>query len=189
MTSHDQTELARILFEEIGDALFLLDPETDQLIDVNAVALRLTGFSRTEILQYPAMHLFRIDSSSGGFQRLRSAFHKTMVFHGQDGFMLRTKAEGGWIPVNLTVSRLHVSPRPLGLMIVRDDRERRAALAEVRRVEAELRTVLTNSPAALWSAERIAGPDVQLGWHFRYVSPLLAKIAGRPAEYFDSPLR
>ncbi len=189
MTSHDQTELARALFEEIGDALFLLDPDTDRLVDVNPVALRLTGFSRAEILQFPALHLFRLDATGGGLQRLRGAFHKTMVFHGQDGFLLRTKEDGGWIPVNLTVSRLHVAPRPLGLIIVRDDRDRRTALAQARRVEAELRTVLTNSPAALWSAERTPGPDFQLGWHFRFVSPLLAKIAGRQPEFFDSPLR
>ena len=39
-------ELARVLFEESGDALFLLDPELDQILEVNPVALRLTGFHR-----------------------------------------------------------------------------------------------------------------------------------------------
>lgn len=188
MTPHDQTELARALFEEIGDALFLLDPESDQLLDVNPFALRLTGFTRAELLQFPATYLFRVDAT-GSLQRLRGAFNKTVVFHGQDGFLLRTKEESGWVPVSLTVSRLHVEPKPLGLIIARDDRERRAALAQARRVEAELRTVLTNSPAALWSAERGTGPDVLTGWHFRYVSGLLARIAGRPAEFLDHPMK
>src|SRR5919109_825079 len=65
---------------------------------------------------------------SGGLQRLRGAFAKTMVFHNQDGYLLRTKEDGVWVHVNLTVSRLHVPPRPLGLIIARDDRERRNAL-------------------------------------------------------------
>ena len=46
MKSQDQAELARALFEESGDAMFLLEPETDQLVDVNSVAVRLTGFTQ-----------------------------------------------------------------------------------------------------------------------------------------------
>ncbi|MFO0824746.1 MAG: PAS domain S-box protein [Gemmataceae bacterium] len=187
MTIYNQSELAEALLQEIGDALFLLDPETDRLIEVNPVVLRLTGYPRSELLQLPATHLFRYEAA-GGVQRLRSAFTKTMVFHGQDGFLLRTK-EDSWIPVNLTVSRLHINPAPLGLIIARDDRERRQAFAQARRVESELRQVLTNSPAALWSAERSSGPDVMAGWQFRYVSPLLARLAGRPADFFDHPFK
>ena len=188
MTPQDQAELARALFEEIGDALFLLDPDTDRLLEVNPTALRLTGFTRAELLHYAATNLFRFEAA-GGTQRLQGAFTKTVVFHNQDGFLLRTREENGWVPVNLTVSRLHVRPKPLGLIIARDDRERRTALAQARRVERELRQVLASSPAALWSAERAPGPDVLAGWHFRYVSPLLGRIAGRPPEFLDEPLR
>src|SRR5262245_51276273 len=99
MVSHDQSELAQALFEESGDALFLLDPDTDQLLDVNPVALRLTGFPRSELLQLPAASLFRFEAT-GGLQRLRGAFTKTIVFHGQDGFLLRTMSDA-WVPVNL----------------------------------------------------------------------------------------
>ena len=183
-----QSELGRALFEESGDALLLLDPETDRLIEVNPVALRLTGYARDEILPLPASYLFRFEAA-GGSQRLRAALQKTMVFHSQDGFLLRGKADGAWVPVNLTVSRLHGFPSPLALIIARDDRDRRAAFTQVQRVEAELRTVLASSPAALWSAERPTGPDVTAGWQFRYVSPLMARIAGRPAEFFDHPFR
>ena len=187
MTAYDQAELAQALLSEIGDALFLLDPDTDRLLEVNPVVLRLTGFSRAEVLQFSVTYLFRFEAA-GGTQRLKGAFTKTVVFHGQDGFLLRTKGDT-WLPVSLTVSRLHLAPKPLGLIIARDDRERRSALAQARRVEAELRTVLSSSPAALWSAERAAGPDVFSGWLFRYVSPLLARIAGRPTEFFDHPFK
>ena len=188
MTAIDQSELGRALFEEIGDALFLLEPDTDRLVEANPVALRLTGFARDEILKLPASYLFRYESP-GGAQRLLAAIQKTMVFHSQDGFLLRGKADGAWVPVNITVSRLHGFAAPLALIIARDDRDRRAAFAQVRRVEGELRKVLSSSPAALWSAERAAGPDVAAGWQFRFVSPLLARLAGRPAEFFDHPFR
>lgn len=188
MIVDDAIGLARALFDEIGDALFLLDPETDMLLDVNPVGLRMTGFTRAEILQLEATYLFRFEAT-GGLQRLHAAFNKTVVFHSQDGFLLRTKENGVWIPVNLTVSRLHLPPKPLGIIIARDDRDRRAALNQTRRAEAELRKVLTSSPAALWSAERVPGPDVFAGWQFRYVSPLLSQIAGRTTEFLDQPLK
>ena len=188
MNPREQSGFAQALFEESGDALFLLDPETDRLLDVNPVALRMTGFSRSEVVQFSATNMFRLELS-GGMQKLRGAFGKTVVFHGQDGYLLRAKIDTAWIPVSITVSRLHVSPKPLGLIVARDDRERRAALAQARRVEAELRTVLASAPAALWSAERIPGPDVQSGWQFRYVSPNLAVLAERPPEFLDHPFR
>jgi two-component system, cell cycle sensor histidine kinase and response regulator CckA len=187
MIAYDQAELAQALFSESGDALFLLDPETDQLVEVNPVAQRMTGYSRSELLGLSASYMFRFEAP-GGMQRLKGAFTKTMAFHGQDGFLLRTK-DDAWVPVSLTVSRLHLAPKTLGLIVARDDRERRAALAQARRVEAELRAVLGTSPAALWSAERAAGPDVFAGWQFRYVAPLLARIAGRAPDYFDHPFK
>ena len=50
MIAYDQADLARAIFSEIGDALFLLDPDTDRLLEANPVALRMTGFTRDELL-------------------------------------------------------------------------------------------------------------------------------------------
>src|SRR5262245_51168370 len=99
--------LAEALFEEAGDALFLFDPDTDQLLDVNPMAERLTGFPRQELMRLTATNLFRF-GGRGGQQRLRQAAGQTGIFHSQEGFFLRAKSDGGWIPVNLTISRLHV---------------------------------------------------------------------------------
>ncbi|MBX9581084.1 MAG: PAS domain-containing protein, partial [Gemmataceae bacterium] len=183
MLAHDPADLAQALFEEIGDALFLIDPDADRLVEVNPTALRLTGFGRDELFAFPASHLFRMEG--GGRDGLRRAVAKTAVFHAQDGYLLRAKGEPGWVPVGLTVSRLHVAPKPLGLITARDDRARRAALEKARRMEAELRAVLAASPAALWSAEP-AGPAL---WQFRYVAPHLAALAGRPDPFPDHPFR
>jgi PAS domain S-box-containing protein len=184
MIAHDPADLAQALFEEIGDALFLIDPDADRLVDVNPTALRLTGFGRDELFAFPASHLFRMEAGRGR-DEVRRAVAQTAVFHAQDGYLLRAKGEPGWVPVGLTVSRLHVAPKPLGLITARDDRARRAALAQARRMEAELRAVLAASPAALWSAEP-AGPAV---WQFRYVAPHLAALAGRPDGFPDHPFR
>src|SRR5262249_39720807 len=144
-------ELARALFEEAGDALFLFDPDTDQLLDVNRPAEQLSGFARDELLSYPATYLFRFGGGGkGGKGRLRPAASKTQVFHSQEGFLLRTREDGVWVPVNLTVARLHVHPKTLALITARDVRERHEAHARLQKVEGELRRVLASVSDCLW---------------------------------------
>ena len=52
-------ELAGTLFEEAGDALFLFDPQSEQLRDVNPMAQRLSGFTRRELLEMTVTRLIR----------------------------------------------------------------------------------------------------------------------------------
>src|SRR5690242_954525 len=130
MTSYNVAELAQTLFEEAGDALFLFDPESEQLLDVNPMAQRLTGYPRHDLLQMPVLYLFRSEAQ-GGLQRLRAAFRKTGLFHSEEGFLLRHRNEGVWVPVNLTLTRLHAEPRTLGLITARDVSERHRAEREL----------------------------------------------------------
>ncbi len=171
--------LAHALFEEAGDALFLFDPDSEQLLDVNRTAERLTGLGRPELLALPATYLFRF-GGRGGKERLRHASQNTGVFHSQEGYFLRTRQDGVWIPVNLTVTRLHVQPRTLALITARDVRERHEALARLERAEAELRQVLASVSDCIWSAEI----DADGHWAYRYCSPVVAAITGRPPEIF-----
>ena len=151
MNANDSEGLARALFMEAGDALFLFDPQTDQLLDVNPMAERLTGFPRAELLRLQATYLFRF-GGKGGMQRLRQACHETLVFHAQDGFYLRTRQDGVWVPVNLTVTRLHIQPKTLALITARDVRERHEAQARLQEAEGELRRVMASVSDCLWSA-------------------------------------
>jgi two-component system cell cycle sensor histidine kinase/response regulator CckA len=128
-------ELAITLFEESGDALFLFDPNTETLIDVNPMAERLSGFSCQELLAMEVTYLFR-SPIPGGLKRLRSAFKITGLFHSQEDFVLRHKREGHWIPVNLTVTRLHCRGGTLGLITARDISERQLLEEQVMRLAA-----------------------------------------------------
>jgi PAS domain S-box-containing protein len=179
VTAYRRDELALTLFEESGDALFLFDPATEQLVDTNPMAERLSGFSHAELLQMKATYLFRSEVQ-GGLVRLRHAFLKTGLFHSQEGFLLRHRDEGVWVPVNLTVTRLHARPQPLGLITARDITERREVAARVERAEAELRRVLASVTDCLWSAELDAKGD----WAHCYYSPVVEAILGRPPEAF-----
>ncbi len=172
-------ELSVTLFEEAGDALFLFDPETEEISDVNPMAQRLSGFSRSELLHLQITYLFRSELQ-GGLQRLRHAYKKTGVFHSQEGFLLRHQQEEVWIPVNLTVTRLHGELKTLGLVTARDIREQREMYSQLQRMDAELRRVLSCVSDCLWSAE----VDSSGRMTYRYYSPVVEQITGRPPEHF-----
>jgi PAS domain S-box-containing protein len=184
MATEPITGLGRALFMEAGDGLFLFDPDNDQLLDVNSMAERLTGCARRDLLQKPATYWFRFAGQNGSKDRLRQASSHTGVFHAQDGFVLRTGQDGVWIPVNLTIARLHVKPKVLALLTVRDMRERAHAEKQVQRAEEALRRVLASVSDCLWSAE--ISPAGQ--WAFRYVSPVAEKLTGRPAAQLQKGL-
>ena len=170
--------LGRALFQEAGDALFLFDPDSDRLVAVNPIAERLTGIERNDLLAKPMTYWFRF--AGKGKERLRHAAAHSEIFHSQEGFLLRTREDKVWIPINITIARLHVQPKPLALITARDVREQRDAHAQLQAKEAELRRVLASVSDCLWSAE-IDGVG---RWTYSFMSPVVARIAGRPPETF-----
>lgn len=155
MASKQIKGLAEALFEEAGDALFLFDPDDDTLLNVNSMAERLTGFTRLDLKREPATSWFRF-GGAGKTQSLRDAASKSGVFHSQEGYHLRTM-RGEWIPVNLTISRLHVAPKTLALITARDVREQRQSFNQLkmaeeklRRLNAFLNSIVENVPIMLF---------------------------------------
>jgi PAS domain S-box-containing protein len=179
MSKFNREELVQTLFEESGDALFLFDPDTEQLVDVNPTVQRLSGFTRQELLRMPVTYFFRSEVL-GRLNFLRQAFRKTGVFHSQEDFLLRTNQDGIWIPLNLTITRLHVRPKILGLITARDIREQRETYAQLKRMEAELRRVLASVSDYLWSVDIDATGRVRGS----YTSPVVEKLTGRPPEFY-----
>jgi PAS domain S-box-containing protein len=179
LNTYHGDELSVTLFEECGDALFLFDPDTEQLLDVNPMAQRLSGFGRSELLRLRITYLLRSEIQ-GGLQRLRHAYQKTGVFHSQEGFLLRHHREGLWIPVNLTVTRLHAEPKTLGVVTARDVREQRDIYVQLRNTEQEFRRVLSSVSDAVWSAD----VDRSGKLTYLYFSPVVEQITGRPPEFY-----
>jgi two-component system, sensor histidine kinase and response regulator len=179
MSGFHSSELSRALFEESGDALFLLDPDTDQLLEVNVTAERLTGLSADRLMTQPATYWFRF-RGQGGTRRLRQAASESGVFHSQEGFFLRTSSDGVWIPVNLTVARLHLKSKTLALITARDIRDRHETLTQLQKVEAELGRILASASDCLWSGELNSTGRRS----YRYISPVVEKITGYESAVF-----
>jgi PAS domain S-box-containing protein len=177
---YEQLEgLAQALFEETGDAMFLFDPDSLQLLDANSTAQRLSGFSLRELLHLTVKDLFH-SVGEEGLRDLHQATQKTTVFHSREGYFLHTVKEGVRIPVNLTTARLHLKPKTLGLITARDVRKQHEAHAQLVSVEGELRRVMASVSDCLWSATI----DESGKCMYHFFSPVVEKIAGLPSIFF-----
>ena len=119
-----QFEIARSLFREANDGFFLFDPKTQMVIDLNPAAQRLTGLEKPQACKLSLSDLF-FSSGSGDLDRLALALNRTGFFHSREGYSLR-RASSVPLPVNISVSRIHTEPEPVGLVVVRDISERNA---------------------------------------------------------------
>jgi PAS domain S-box-containing protein len=179
MNHYHMEGLAQALFESSDDALFLLDPDTDQVLDANAAAQRLTGLPLHKLLQVPLATLVQFGGPEG-IGRLRQAAAKTGTFRDQEGYTLCTLRRGVRMPVTVTVSRLHVHPKDLALIAARDARAQQAARARLRQAEEELRQALGAVQDCLWSAEI----DATGRWTYHYFSPAVESLTGQPPHFF-----
>ncbi|RUL87377.1 ATP-binding protein [Tautonia sociabilis] len=123
--SERHEEIARCLFRESNDALFIFDPRDHRVIDANPAALRLTGFERKPLLRMRVWDLFR-GAEPGIVDQLIEAYQISWFYHSREGISLSRKA-GEPIPVNVTVSRIHTRPDPMGLVVARDISDRKQA--------------------------------------------------------------
>jgi two-component system sensor histidine kinase/response regulator len=171
----DVVGLAEALFHESPDALFLLDPETDRLENVNQMALRLSGFSRSELTQLPGTSLFRFQGKGGRAQLLHAA-NKSGIFHSREGYYLRTRTEGVWLPVNVSISRLHLPGKTLALLTARDLSEHRAAEKALRESEERFQGFMDHNPAVAWMKN-------EQGRYVYYNLPFIEYFHIRPEEW------
>lgn len=173
-------EMARSLFREAGDALILFEISTGRVVDANPMTEKLSQIPYDDLLKLTLEELIQPKTEDHAV-KLRHAYQSTVVFHAKEGFQLRTKQAGSWIPVNVTVARLHVSPTmTLGLVTARDLREIHLAHERLKKIEFEMRRVLSSVSDCLWSAQILADG----GWLYRYFSPIVRQITGREAADF-----
>ena len=136
----EPADLARTLFEETADGLFLFDPASMRILDVNPAAARSTGLAREELLQQTIGDLVRFVSSDA-----ESPWPEAM--RAGAGFLLRRQDQPGWNPVKLTITRLAARAKPVSLLRILSNPEPGDAgqpavfsdIAERRQMEENLR--------------------------------------------------
>jgi PAS domain S-box-containing protein len=151
MDAERHQEIARCLFREVNDALLLFDPGDHRVVDVNPTALRLTGFERRQILGLKIWDLFSGDEPDG-VEQLAQAYLRTGLFHSREGYYLRREASPP-IPVNVSVTRIHTRPDPLGLVVARDVSRQRSAEAALRASEQRYRALVESADLLIWTQD------------------------------------
>lgn len=131
-----QGELAVRIFEESNDAFIVFNPQNGQIVEVNATAQRLTDCRRQQLLTRTITEVV-FSSQDDGLSTLLAETSDTGFFQVRDGYHL-LDADQNHVPVSITVSRLHIQPEPLALIIARDMTRRRQLQKEIREVERQL---------------------------------------------------
>ncbi len=146
-TRHE--EIALCLFRESNDALFIFDSKDHSVVDVNPAAMRLTGFDKEAACALRLHDLFA-GAEPGSLGRLVDAYRRTGFYHSREGYYL-SRQSGEPIPVNVSVSRIHTTPEPLGLVVARDITERVRAQEALRESEARYRGLVESAKVIIWS--------------------------------------
>lgn len=134
-------EIFRVLFEKASDAIFLVEDQTQQVVEANESACRLLGYSRDEFLRLKIPDLVppelrhRISGvrkrvSEGGYQR--------------DRRMLLRK-DGTSVPTDHAITRLDVGGRVFYLASCRDLTSQEEAAEELAEAKAFLEHLQENA--------------------------------------------
>ena len=142
----DPAELARCLFEESNDALFLFEPMDMTLLDANPAAQRITNLPRKALLQRTIPEL--LDADERTLSELLSCCQSTQIFDSNEAYWL-TRDSGERLEVNVSVSRLHLKPLPLGLLAVRDVSRQRTVESQLRTSQSQLEDMVQRQAASL----------------------------------------
>ncbi len=138
------------IYTSANEAIFLVDPKHDQIIEVNPMALKMLEYSADEILRTPmsAIHPRETD-------KLR-AFATEVYKKGSavtEALTCTTK-NGLVIPAEISASSLTIDGRPLMLAMVRDISERRRAQVSLQQAHDMLEQRVRERTTELIAAKR-----------------------------------
>lgn len=175
--------LGPALFLHSPDALLLVDPLSERVLDANAEAARLTELGRGDLVGASVRSLVRHEQEWQDWLTSAPAAPA-------DGFLLRAPPPRAWLPVALWLRRLP-GGEPLLLVGARDRTDLLDARRRAARAEAELRRALAGAADALFCCHAERDPDAEGGWRwrYRYLAPAAERLTGCSLSHLlESPL-
>ncbi len=134
----DSEEQYRTIFNLVSDAIFLIDNETGQILEVNEAASSLYGYSREELLSMNHRDV------SAEPERTREATLKEMTVV---PLRYHRKKDGTVFSVEITATHLVWKGRKSHLASIRDITERNKIEDALRKSEETIRVIADNVPA------------------------------------------
>ncbi len=155
----------RDMFEQHGAVQFLLDPETQRIVDANEAACDFYGYPREKLTGMPitAINQLSPQDVQAEMERATSARHPYFVFP-------HKLASGEIRTVEVHSARVHLSGRVLLYSIVHDITERRRAERALAESEARYRALIARAAYGIYRST--------LEGRFLEVNPALVAMLG-----------
>jgi PAS domain S-box-containing protein len=141
----------RHLFQHLNDAVFVADPDTGLILDANAAAERLTGYSRDELL---GMHQSRLHPA-GQSEAYRDRFRRHIAERTAADYDAEiARKDGTVVPVYISAAVAEVGGQQVIQAIFRDVTERQRMEDALRRSEALNRGLVEHLPQRIFLKDR-----------------------------------
>jgi PAS domain S-box-containing protein len=172
----ESEERYRGIVNSVQDAI-LLEDHTGRILDANAGAVSMYGYSRDELLS-KSVHELCAPDSIYVLARSPQELLKRAPSQPLEGTNLR--ASGQAFPVEVCVRPHTLRGQTVSLVVVRDITRRKQAEQAASAAHQKIDQLMVSIPDVLWSAETNRSGQF---W-FCYVSPVIQKISGYPANTF-----
>ncbi len=135
-------EKYRTLFELDSDALFMVDEESADILDANAIAAQMYGYSKEELLQLKATDLSDEPEKTKAAIKLNGKTHVPIRCH--------KKKDGTVFPVEIAANDFTLQGMKINISSIRDITERMHEEKLLRSSEIKYRRVFENSISAIY---------------------------------------
>ncbi|MBI5923670.1 MAG: PAS domain S-box protein [Betaproteobacteria bacterium] len=188
----EKQERLQTIYDSINDAIFIHDPDTGRILDVNAAACQLYGYSREQLL---TMDVGAISDGTSYTQETAQARIRSAHEQGQQGFEWLSRDSTGkqfWVGVNLRLVKVGGQARVMAVVRDIDKRkqtedELKTALVEARALNAKLaeaQSQLLQSEKMASIGQLAAGVAHELNNPIGFVSSNLGTLDGYLKDIF-----
>ncbi|GAB3356039.1 MULTISPECIES: sensor domain-containing diguanylate cyclase [Giesbergeria] len=140
--------LHQSVFEHLPDAVYLIDPQTSNILDCNAAALHQVGLPRDEVVQHSVLSL---QKDVIGIEQWASIAQAVREAQGQFVFIGRHRhRSGAEVPVEVTTSAFMHQGCEYFVSVARDIGRRLALEQDLNDRDVQLRYALTEASDGLW---------------------------------------
>ena len=157
----DNEQKYRQLFEMESDALFLIEKDTGKILEVNAAAAVLYGYSRDELLG-----MRNVDLSAEPAKTARATQEEVQAIP----VRYHRRKDGTVIPVEITASHFSWKGRQVHIAAIRDVRDRLKAQEALEKSEERYRGIFENTIIGIYQST--------LEGRYLTVNPALAHMFG-----------
>lgn len=133
----------QLLFDTTADAVFMIDEETNTIIEANRSAEKIYGYSREELIGKPVLELSA--EPEGTRQTIADiAPHQQLSL-----YRVHRRRDGSHFPVHISGTRTRSNGQPINIATVRDITEYRRLQQELSEQQRKYAEVIDTVPSAI----------------------------------------